>query len=61
MTAISSSEAETCRGLISRQDGVQYTGFKFITLSGRVTLLFISPKGQRVLTAEHVKQIIREG
>lgn len=59
MTSISGSDAERCRDIISLQDGVQYTGFKFLTLSGRVSLLFLHSDGQRVLTADHVKKLIR--
>ena len=57
---ISSSDAEKVRNYLSNQDHIEYTGFKFLTLSGRVTMLFLGKQGQqRVLTVDHIKQLLR--
>jgi hypothetical protein len=57
---ISGSDAEKVRNYISQQDQIEYTGYKFLTLSGRMTLLFLGKQGQqRVLTVDHIKQLLR--
>lgn len=60
MNSISITQAELCALHISKQEGKEYKFFRFLTLSSKPSVCFMSEDEQRVITIDTANKLLKE-